>query len=104
MAALEPAHRALIEATPTWLIAVHALAVHTGALGCLLLILRKAWAIPVLVASLFCVVVEMGYSLTMTMAVEVYGGVQVAVSAFITAVAIYLVWYSRRTRDNGWIS
>ena len=104
MAALEPAHRALLEATPAWLTGVHALAVHAGAFGCLLLILKKTWAIPVLVVSLLCVVVEMGYSLTMTMAVEVYGGVQIAVSAFITAIAIYLVWYSRRAKDNGWLN
>ncbi len=104
MAAMEPAHRAFLEATPTWLIGVHALAVHAGALGCLLLVLRKAWAFPVLVVSLICVVVEMGYSLTMTMAVQVYGGVQIAVSAFITLIAIYLVWYSRRAQDNGWLT
>ncbi len=104
IAALEPAERALMEATPTWLIGVYALAVNAGALGCLLLILRKAWAIPVLVVSLLCIVVQMGYSMTYTQAIEVYGGGVVAQAAFITAVGIYLVWYSRRAKDNGWIS
>lgn len=104
LAALEPAQRALMEATPSWLIGVYALAVNTGALGSLLLILRKTWAVPVLVLSLLCIVVQMGYSLTMTQAIEVYGGAVVAQSAFITAVGIYLVWYSRRAKDNGWLS
>ena len=104
MAALDPAHRALMEATPSWLIGVYALAVHTGALGCLLLILRKAWAIPVLVVSLFCIVVQMGWSMTMTRAIEVLGVGVIAQAAFITIIGAYLVWYSRRAKDNGWLS
>ncbi len=104
MAALEPAQRVLMESTPTWLVAVYALAVHTGALGCLLLILRKAWAVPVLLVSLLCIVVQMGYWLTMTEAMNVYGGDVVAHAALITLVGIYLVWYSRRVKDNGWIA
>jgi hypothetical protein len=104
LAAMEPARRALMESTPTWLTGVYALAVNAGALGCLLLILRKAWAVPILVVSLLCIVVQMGYSLTMTEAMEVLGGAVVAQSALITAVGIYLVWYSRRAKDNGWIS
>jgi hypothetical protein len=104
LSAMEPAQRALVESTPTWLIAVYALAVNTGALGCLLLILRKAWAVPVLIVSLLCIVVQMGYSLTMTDAMEVYGGAVVGQAALITVIGIYLVWYSRRAKDNGWIS
>lgn len=104
MAALEPAQRALRESTPSWLIAVYALAVNAGALGCLLLILRRTWAVPVLIVSLVCIVVQMGYSLTMTEAMQVYGGTVVAQAAFITAIGIYLVWYSRRAKDNGWLS
>lgn len=104
MAALEPAQRALLESTPSWLIAVYALAVNAGALGCLLLILRRTWAVPVLIVSLVCIVVQMGYSLTMTEAMQVYGGTVVAQAAFITAIGIYLVWYSRRAKDNGWLS
>ena len=104
MVAMETAERALMESIPTWVIAVYALAVNTGALGCLLLILRKAWAVPVLIVSLLCIVVQMGYSLTMTDAMQVYGGGVIAQSAFITVIGVYLVWYSRRARDNGWIS
>ncbi|MDX1402996.1 MAG: hypothetical protein R3192_00585 [Woeseiaceae bacterium] len=103
MAALEPAERALMEAMPTWLIGVYALAVNAGALGSLLLLLRKAWAVPVLAVSLASIVVQMGYSLTMTDAVAVHGGSVVASSAVITAIGVYLVWYARRCKDNGWI-
>ena len=104
LAAMDPAERALVEATPAWLIAVYAMAVNAGALGCLLLILRKAWSVPILVVSLLCIVVQMGYSTFMTDAMEVYGGAVAAQSAFITAIGIFLVWYSRGAKDKGWIS
>ena len=104
LAAMDPAELMLIESTPSWLIAIYALAVNAGALGCLLLILKKAWSVPVLIVSLLCIVVQMGYSLSMTDAMEVYGGAVAAQSAIITAIGIYLVWYSRSARDKGWIS
>jgi hypothetical protein len=104
LAAMDPSERALIEATPSWLIAVYALAVNAGALGCLLLILRKAWSVPVLIVSLLCIVVQMGYSTFMTDAIEVYGGAIAAQSAFITAIGLFLVWYSRGAKAKGLIS
>ena len=104
LAAMDPSERALIEATPSWLTAVYALAVNAGALGCLLLILRKVWSVPVLIVSLFCIVVQMRYSTFLTDAMEVYGGAIAAQSAFITAIGLFLVWYSRGAKAKGWIS
>ena len=104
LAAMDPVERAFVESTPSWLIAVYAMAVNAGALGCLLLILRKAWSVPILIVSLLCIVVQMGYSTFMTDAMEVYGGAVAAQSAFITAIGIFLVWYSRGAKDKGWIS
>ena len=104
LSTMDPAQRAYIESTPSWLIAVYALAVNAGALGCLLLILKKAWSIPILILSLSCIVVQMGYSTFMTDAMEVYGGGIAAQGAFITVIGIFLVWYSRSAQDKGWIS
>ena len=104
LAALDPARRAYLESTPSWLTAVYALAVNAGALGCLLLILRKAWAVPILMLSLLCIVVQMAYSTFMTDAIEVYGGGIVAQGVFIAAIGIFLVGYSRSVKEKGWIS
>lgn len=104
LAAMDPAKRAFVESTPSWLIGVYAIAVNAGALGSLLLILKKAVSIPVLIVSLLCIVIQMGYSTFMTEAMEVYGGGVAAQGAFITAIGIFLVWYSRGAKDKGWIS
>ena len=104
LAAMDPLQRAFMETTPTWLTGVFALAVNAGALGSLLLIFRKAWAIPVLILSLACIVVQMAYSNFMTAAIEIFGPGAAAQSAVVTAIGIYLVWYSRGAKDKGWIS
>ena len=44
---------AIVEATPAWVTAAFALAVWGGVLGCIALLLRKKWAKPVLLVSLF---------------------------------------------------
>ena len=103
LAALEPAERAFVESTPSWLISVYAIAVNAGALGSLLLILKKAVSVPILIVSMLCIVVQMGYSTFMTDAMEIYGGGVAAQGAFITLIGIFLVWYSRGAKAKGWI-
>jgi len=103
LGALDPTQRAFLESTPTWLTSVFALAVHAGALGSLLLLLRKAWSIPVLILSLACIVVQMGYSTFMTDAIEVFGAGAAGQAAMVTLVGFFLVWYARRAKNNDWI-
>ena len=52
LAALPDAQRALYENMPTWATSAFAIATSGGALGTLLLLLRKAIALPVLIVSL----------------------------------------------------
>ena len=44
LAGLPPEQRALYEQTPAWVTSAFAIAVNAGAIGCLLLLLRKALA------------------------------------------------------------
>ena len=104
MAAMPEAERELMLAMPSWLIGVYALATNTGALGCLLLMLRKVWAVPLLIISLACIIGQMAYSLLATNAIEVLGVGVIFQSALIMLIGVILVWYSRKAADNGWIS
>lgn len=49
---MSQAERLLFESQPAWVIAAFAIAVWGGALGCLALLLRKKWAMPILLVSL----------------------------------------------------
>ena len=59
VAAMGESHRAIIEGRPAWATGGFAVAVFGGALGCLLLLLRKSAAYYVFIASLLGVVVTM---------------------------------------------
>lgn len=104
LSALPEAQRLLFESTPSWATAAFAIAVNAGALGCLLLLLRKALATPVLIASLAGVIVQMFHSFFIANSMEVYGPGGMIMPIGVVAVSVYLVWYSMDTKKKGWIS
>ena len=59
LAAMPELHRAIAESRPSWATAAFALAVFSGAVGCLLLLLRKRAASPVFIASFVGMIVHM---------------------------------------------
>ncbi|MDH4048260.1 MAG: hypothetical protein OEW68_12655 [Gammaproteobacteria bacterium] len=102
--ALPDAERMLYENAPAWVTAAFAIAVNGGALGCLLLLLRKAWATPVLILSLVGVIVQMYHSFFIANSVEVYGPGSAVMPAMVIVIGVLLVWYSRFATSKGWIS
>lgn len=103
LAQLPEAQRALHESTPAWVTGAYAIAVFGGTLGCVALLLRKAWAVPVFVVSLVAAIVQFGYSLLFTPMLDLIGASAAIFPIFVIAVAGFLVWYARSTRAKGWI-
>jgi hypothetical protein len=83
---------------PAWLTGAFALAVFAGALGSLGLLLRKKWAHSLLVLSLVAVLVQMGYILGKGYADNM--GMTISIIVF----AIFLVWFSKKSKTKGWVS
>lgn len=104
LANLPDAQRALYEGMPAWATTAYAIAVHAGALGCLLLLFRKALAIPVLIASLAGVFVQFFHAYFMTNYIEVFGRSSIVTSMTIIAIGVYLVWFAINAKRKGWIS
>ena len=104
LAELPPDRRALIENVPAWATSAYAIAVNAGALGCLLLLIRKSLAVAVLVISLVAVLVQMGHAFFMTNSIEVLGWSSVVVPLAIVLIGAYLVWFAMDARKKGWIS
>ena len=96
LANIPESYRAIIEARPAWATAAFAIAVIGGALGCLLLLLRKRAATYVFIASLIGVIVQTTTTLGQVSAI-IGVGASVMVAAF-------LIWYSKRAESKGWIS
>jgi hypothetical protein len=94
----------LIDSTPTWVTVIFAIAVISGLLGCILLLLRKKMAVSLFGLSLITVLIQMGYSWFATTAAEVYGPVQGYVMPLIVIViAIFLYYYSKGAAQKGWL-
>ena len=92
------------EAVPVWATGAFAIAVWAGALGCLLLLMRKAIAFYVLAASLLGVVVQMFHIYVISKSMTVYGPFEISMAIMIPAIAVFLVWYSKMAEGKGWIS
>ncbi len=101
VAAYRESERAIIEGRPAWATAAFAIAVFGGALGCLLLLLRKSAAYYLFIASLLGVIVTM----THTLGVDIDFGLGEILGIILMplAAAAFLIWYSKRAQSKGWI-
>jgi hypothetical protein len=104
LAALPEAQRAFFESQPTWVTSAFAIAVNAGALGCLLLLLRKSWAVPVFIVSLLCVLTQFGYNYFVADGIAVFGRASLVAPISIIIVGAYLIKYSMGAKYNGWLS
>lgn len=103
LAALPEAQRTLYSDTPVWATTAFAVAVFGGTLGCLFLLMRKSWAVPVLILSLAGIAVQMFHDFVFSPSLEVLGAAGLFMPILVTAGAIFLVGYARRARDRDWI-
>ena len=104
MAELPADQRALYEATPAWVTGAFAFAVFGGALGSLLLVLKKGLAVPVLIVSLAAVLVQMSYVFLLSDTIAVMGAGSMIMPLVVIAIAIYLVVLGRSAKARGWLS
>jgi hypothetical protein len=87
---------------PAWVVACWAIAVWGGVLGSILLLLRKALAVPVFLVSFLAMVATTIHNFVLTDGLEVMGGAgAVAFSAVIFVVALFLYLYARAMRGRG---
>ncbi|MDA0678706.1 MAG: hypothetical protein O3A13_01330 [Proteobacteria bacterium] len=102
--AMPDAERALYENVPAWATAAFAIAVNGGVLGSLLLLLRKAFATPVLIISFVGIIVQMYHSLFVVRSIEVYGPGGMIMPVMVIGIAAFLIWYSMNAKKKGWLS
>ena len=104
LAALPEAQRELYENTPAWATAAFAVAVNGGALGCLLLLLKRSLAGFFLQLSLAGVLVQMFHSFFMSKSFEVFGPGGMVMPVMVIVIAIYLVILAAKAKTNRWTS
>jgi hypothetical protein len=104
IAALPDGQRQLYETTPAWATAAFAVAVNFGALGCVLLLLKRNLAGLFLQLSLAGVLVQMSHAFFMSKSYEVLGPSGMVMPVMVIAIAIYLVTLAAKAKANRWTS
>jgi uncharacterized membrane protein YfcA len=95
--------RAALEAQPSWVIAANAVAVWVGALGALLLVLRRRHAETLLLVSLLAVAVWLAGLLIVPRFRETLGTDDIAVALVVAVITWTIYWFARHSRQRGWL-
>lgn len=98
-----PEQIAMLSAIPAWATAASGLATTTGVLGCVGLLLRKAWCVPLFIVSFLALLVQDLSAFVLTDTVGTFGMVPVYIQSAVLLIAIFLIWYSTRCRSKGWL-
>jgi len=104
LSALSEAEQALYTNYPQWALLAFAVAVFGGVLGCLLLVLKKSLAGPVLLLSLVGLLIQMGHSIFIAKAYEVQGTGALVMAVALVVIAVYLVLLAGKAKKSGWTS
>jgi len=101
VAAMSPDQQALYAARPAWAVAVYAIAVWGGALGCVGLIMKKRWAKGALLVSLLGLIAQdialFGMS-PVAIETSVY-----ALQGMVLMIAVLLLLLANKAARQGWL-
>ena len=94
----------LYQDVPAWVTAAFAIAVFSGTLGSLLLLLKKKIASTFFIISFLGIMGQMSYGLLIDQNSDSYGPMGIAMPIIIIAFGGYLIWYSRKANEHRWLS
>lgn len=101
LAKMGEAERAMYASRPAWFVVAYASSVWFGVAGSLALVWRKRWATPLFVLSLLGLIAQ---DIALFSRPEVRADtVVVLLQGLVFAIALSLLWLSRRSEREGWI-
>jgi hypothetical protein len=103
IAALPAQQQALYAARPFWSVIASVVAVGAGTLGCISLLIRKKWALILLFASLFGVVLQDIGIFLIAGAARVPNPVPFVLQGIVLLVALGLIALAHRATRNAWL-
>jgi len=103
LAMLPEADQAYHNGVPAWVTAAFALAVFSGLLGCVGLLMKKKFATTLFMLSLITVIIQFIYNVFIQNFVEVTGS-KLMMPIAIIVIAIFLVWFSKDATKKGYLS
>ena len=104
LATLPELNQQLITGRPVWATALFAIAVWGGLAGALLLVLRKALAVPVLLVAMLATLATYAWPLLLSGLVSQFGGADWGLTIAILGIQIALWWLARSAKAKGWLN
>ncbi len=99
----DPEVQKLFSNLPAWYYVVFAVAVVAGTLGCVGLLMRAKWALPVLIISLLGVIAQQCYMYFMSDTLNVMGSSAAIMPTVVLIIGIALICFSRMATSKGWL-
>ena len=104
LAQLPANERDLYGEYPMWTSIIFAIAVFSGLLGSIVLVLRKKWSKLLFIISLAAVIPQMIHNVFFTTAIDVYGTAQaVTMPILVMVLGVFLVWFSSFALKKNWL-
>ena len=91
---------AFMEAPPVWATSGYAIAVNAGVVASIVLLLRKAWALPVYIVSFAGVLTQDFDAFVLRDAVGVWGSSAYYVPSVVLVMCLVEIWYSRSVANR----
>ena len=104
LASLPKDQQLLYQDVPAWVTAAFAVAVFSGTLGAVFLLLKKKIASTFFILSFVGIVTQMSYGLLLDEKTDNYGPLGLLMPLMIIAIGGYLIWYSKKAKENRWLS
>ena len=101
VARYSPEQVVYMEAVPIWATSAFGLAVTAAVVASVLLLLRKALALPIFVVSLGAILTQHTYSFVITDVIAIFGMLQAYIGGTILGITVLLVLYSWWGRKRG---
>lgn len=93
----------LMGSIPAWVTAAFAVAVFSGIIGSILLLVRKKSAVILFIVSLTAVIVQMSFVLFSQKAKSMYNAEDIYMTVAVVAMSLFLTWFSKMSYTKKWL-
>jgi len=104
LASLPQDQQLMYQEVPAWVTAAFALAVFSGTIGAVLMLLKKKIATTFFILSFIGIISQMTYGLLLDENTDSYGPMGLLMPFMIISIGGYLIWYSKKAAEYTWLS
>lgn len=104
LASLPQDQQLMYQEVPAWVTAAFAVAVFSGTIGAVLMLLKKKIATTFFILSFIGIISQMSYGLLINENTDSYGPMGLLMPFMIISIGGYLIWYSKKAAEYTWLS